>query len=80
MPTGLGAYGMEQVELMMGIRMERTRLFCKKLNFLVAKATVGIMLLAMSFMASGSDAHAANGDFVWAKSMGGDHLQSGRCF
>jgi len=39
---------------------------------LVVKATQVLMLLATSFLeAAGSGVHAANGGFVWAKSMGG---------
>ena len=56
----------------MDIRMERIWSSGKKLNFRVAKANLALtMLLAMAFLVSASNVHAANGDFVWAKSMGG---------
>ena len=66
-----------QVDSRVAIEVERIQLYGKKLNLLVVKTTLVLMLLAMSFLASGSDVHAANGNFVWAKSMGGASTDQG---
>ena len=51
--------------------MERIQSLGQKLTFLAARATLALTLLAMSFLASGSDVNADEGDFVWANAIGG---------
>lgn len=55
---------------MTAIQMERIRLLGKRSDLLVVKATLALMLLAISFLASGSVVHADDGEFIWAKSIG----------
>jgi len=51
---------------------------CRQLNSQVVKASLVLtILLAMPFLLSGSNVHAANGDFLWAKSMGGTGFDEG---